>query len=167
MKLKISQAKRTDVFIVSSILVEAIEWMSRHGESLWSLESAAPDSLQPDVAQGVYFIVYADDEPAATFKVDKSDPVFWPEHVDEDSRYIHRIAVRRKFAREGIPVLLLNYVKQMCVDEGCKVIRLDCDSHRQKLRGLYESMGFKRHSEVQVGGYIGTRYELLLHAESA
>ena len=38
-------------------------------------------------------------------------------------------------------------------------LRLDCDSHRLKLRALYERFGFTLHSFRQVGPYHVARYE--------
>ncbi len=52
------------------------------------------------------------------------------------------------------------------VRRGRRYLRLDTVSDRPKLRGVYESRGFRLHSERHVGPYHVARYEVRLDGEN-
>jgi hypothetical protein len=42
---------------------------------------------------------------------------------------------------------------------GRRYLRLDCEASRTRLRAVYERIGFRFHSDKQVGSYFIARYE--------
>ena len=42
---------------------------------------------------------------------------------------------------------------------GRDYLRLDCEASRMRLRTVYETFGFRHHSDRQVGPYFVSRYE--------
>jgi GNAT superfamily N-acetyltransferase len=73
---------------------------------------------------------------------------------------VHRLAVRRAFAGQGVSVALLEWTVDRARTLGKRYLRLDCDADRPRLRALYERFGFRLHSYRQVGSYYVARYEL-------
>ena len=59
----------------------------------------------------------------------------------------------------GVAKALLEWAVGHARAQGRPLLRLDCDADRPKLRGLYESCGFRLHSYRQVGPYYVSRYE--------
>jgi GNAT superfamily N-acetyltransferase len=73
---------------------------------------------------------------------------------------VHRLAVRRAFAGQGISTALLEWAVDRARTLGKRYVRLDCDADRSRLRAVYERFGFRLHSYRQVGSYYVSRYEL-------
>jgi GNAT superfamily N-acetyltransferase len=86
--------------------------------------------------------------------------LFWPDLDAADSAFVHRLAVRRAFAGQGISTALLEWAVDHARTLGKRYLRLDCDADRSRLRALYERFGFRLHSYRQVGSYYVSRYEL-------
>jgi GNAT superfamily N-acetyltransferase len=87
------------------------------------------------------------------------DQLFWPELTDGQSAFVHRLAVRRRFAGTGVSLALLSWSVEHARRLGKLCLRLDCDHQRTKLRSVYERFGFRLHSYRQVGPYYVARYE--------
>jgi GNAT superfamily N-acetyltransferase len=99
-----------------------------------------------------------DNEPVGTVMFLLADPLFWPD-VSEDGAYIHRLAVRRRFAGGVLSSVLLNWAVERTAMLKRNFLRLDCDAARPSLRAVYERFGFRYHSDRQVGPYLVARYE--------
>jgi GNAT superfamily N-acetyltransferase len=79
--------------------------------------------------------------------------------LQDDSAFIHRLAVRRRFAGGEVSSALLLWAIARTHMLGRRYLRLDCESSRLHLRALYERIGFRFHSNRQVGSYYLARYE--------
>ncbi len=108
-----------------------------------------------------------DGEDAGTLKLQFSDPDFWPEIEGTDSAFIHRLAVRRRFAGKGVSTAMLDWVRARAKSMGLRYLRLDCDARRPKLRSFYEAHGYRYHSEIRVRSFLpgkptfdAARYEI-------
>jgi GNAT superfamily N-acetyltransferase len=73
---------------------------------------------------------------------------------------VHRLAIRRACAGQGISTALLEWAVDRARTLGKRYLRLDCDADRPRLRAFYERFGFRLHSYRQVGSYYVSRYEL-------
>jgi GNAT superfamily N-acetyltransferase len=156
-----------EVADVCSILIEAARWQMEIGTALWLPEMLGPDRVGPDVAEGLFVLARSGGEPAGTFKFQLSDPMFWPELEGDDSAFLHRLAVRRKFAGLGVSTAMLDWAEDRARSLGRSYLRLDCDARRPRLRAVYERHGFALHDETRVMGESGqifetARYELRL-----
>ena len=127
--------------------------------SLWRDDELLPSRIAPDVAAGLFFLAECDGEIAGTIKFQLEDPVIWPEVSPEQSAFIHRVAVRRRFAGVGVSSALLQWSVSRARSLGRRYLRLDCDAARPRLRAVYERFGFAHHSDRQVGPYLVARYE--------
>ena len=156
----ILRAQPTEAAPVSSVLTEAAAWIASQGEPLWRAEHVCLDAVRGDVEAGAYFIAWVGDEPAGVVRLQLEDRLFWPESVEGDAVFIHRLAVRRRYAGGEISGALLNWVVRRAVELGRKYVRLDCAADRPALRNVYERFGFNFHSERDMGRFKVARYQL-------
>jgi GNAT superfamily N-acetyltransferase len=156
----VRQATPADVETVSSILLEAATWLERRGIPLWRHDELALDLVRADVAAGAFWIGDLNGEPAGTVRVSLSDPDFWPEVPDGETLFLHRLAVRRRFAGGQVSTALLAWACDHARGRGLGYVRLDCEASRPQLKAIYERFGFRYHSDQQVGPYLVSRYEL-------
>jgi GNAT superfamily N-acetyltransferase len=159
MTVSIRQAKPEDAPTVSSILTEAARWLEESGMTMWRDGELTASSVAGDVAAGLFYLASADLEPAGTIKFQLEDKLFWPDIPQEDSAFIHRLAVRRKFSGGEISTAMLRWAVERARALERRHLRLDCEASRARLRAVYESFGFRHHSDRQVGPYFVSRYE--------
>jgi GNAT superfamily N-acetyltransferase len=159
MRLSIRQAAIQDIDVVSDILREAAAWLEQSGMPLWRQDELQPNNIAADVHSGLFFLAKRDGEPAGTIKYQLEDQLFWPDVPQNDSAFIHRLAVRRRFAGGEISSALILWAISRTHALGRRYLRLDCEASRTRLRALYERIGFRFHSNKQVGPYFVARYE--------
>ncbi|HUD45692.1 MAG TPA: GNAT family N-acetyltransferase [Candidatus Baltobacteraceae bacterium] len=159
MTVSIRQAGPDDAQTVSGILTEAARWLEDRGMTMWRDGELTAASVAADVAAGLFHLAEADLEPAGTIKFQLQDKLFWPDIRQEESAFIHRLAVRRKFAGRAISTALLQWAVERARGLECRYLRLDCEAARPRLRAVYEGFGFRHHSDRQVGPYFVSRYE--------
>lgn len=93
-----------------------------------------------------------------TFELEDSH--FWPEVLAGISAFVHKLAVRREWAKKGVSTELLSYARTRAKELGRAHLRLDCVADRYGVRSLYEGFGFDLHSVVKVGATSFARYQL-------
>lgn len=155
----IRAGRRRDVPVVSEILTEAARWLQDTGRPLWSLDEVSPDQVREDMISHLFLIAEIDGEPAGTMRFQLEDSRTWPDVPEDQSTYIHRLAVRRKFAGGDVSSALVDWAIDRTRELGRRYLRLDCESDRPRLREVYEDLGFTHHSDRQVGPFHVARYE--------
>ncbi|MEH2090989.1 GNAT family N-acetyltransferase [Nostoc sp.] len=159
MYISIRQATIEDTAIVSDMLLEAALWLQQSGRTLWHESEVSRESMSKDVANGLFFIAEWAGEPAGTIKFQLEDLLFWPDISEEESAFVHRLAVRRHYSGGKVSSALLAWAVEQAKTLGRHYLRLDCDASRPRLRAIYERFGFRHHSDKQVGAYFVSRYE--------
>jgi len=140
-----------DVASVVTILNEAADFLDRIGpEPLWARDTIDAAAVRLVVDE---FVIARDDESGddvAVFRFQRSDDLFWSDVLDTPdtvSAFVHKVAVVRRVAGRGVSTALLAHAKQLALDAGCTLLRLDCAFEgREKLVAFYERNGFERHS---------------------
>lgn len=160
LRVTIRQAASSDLEAISSILREAAEWLRSRGAPMWRDEELAETRIASDVDAGLFFVAVHDEDVVGTIKFQLSDERFWPDMNQVDAVYVHRLAVRRQFARGLVTPVLLSWAADRGRALGRPFLRLDCEASRARLRAVYQRAGFARHSERQVGPYFVARYEM-------
>jgi GNAT superfamily N-acetyltransferase len=158
-KIIIRQALPQDVQIVSDILGEAARWLDQNGISLWQAGELTPAKIGDDVKASLFFLAECNDEAAGTVKFQLEDSLFWPDANQDESAFIHRLAVKRRFAGGDVSSAVLQWAVNRTRSLGRRYLRLDCEASRPRLRAVYERFGFRHHSDKQVGPYFVSRYE--------
>lgn len=155
----VRQAKPQDTQVVADILREAAHWLEQNGTPMWQEGELLPSRIVADVDAGLFFVAECDGELAGTVKFQLEDLLFWPDVSQEQSAFIHRLAVRRRFAGGRVSSALLQWAVLRTRSLGRCFLRLDCEASRLRLRAVYEHFGFRHHSDKQVGPYFVSRYE--------
>jgi GNAT superfamily N-acetyltransferase len=157
--LRVSWATEDDVDTVSTILREAAAWLRVRGIPLWNDEELLPSHLHSERARGRYCLAHRGGDAVGTARIQLTDEELWPDAIPGEAIYLHRIAVRRAAAGTGVPKALLAFVDEMARTHGASCLRLDCDASRIRLIEFYTSLGFRHHSDHQVGTFRVRRFE--------
>ncbi|MGF1655863.1 MAG: GNAT family N-acetyltransferase [Verrucomicrobiales bacterium] len=153
----IRAATSDDSAVIADVLIEAAEWLIATGRSLWSPEEFTKERISPEASR--FFLVAHQSKVAAVYKLEDSDPIFWPDVRAGESLFLHKLAVRRAFAGQGLPMLMLDHAVEQARVRKKKYLRLDCDAPRSRLRELYEGFGFSHHSDWTAGEFHVARYQ--------
>lgn len=163
----IRPAEANEADLVSSILGEAAAWLRDRQMPMWTEEELEPAEVGQHVREGQYHLAFVGDEPAGTLRFQLADPEVWPElEGKSDSAFVHRFAVRRRFAGSGVSAALLQWAKEEARVRGVEYLRLDCEAGRPSLRNVYEKNGFSYHSDFQFGPFLLARYQIHLRSGS-
>jgi GNAT superfamily N-acetyltransferase len=159
---RVRQATAVDAPIVTAILLEVSDWLAQRGDVMWEEGELDEARIADEIARAQFFVAERDGEPAGVVRFQLEDRLFWPDLPGRDSAFIHRLAVRRRFAGTGVSTALLQWSAGQARALGKRWLRLDCDAQRAKVRAVYERFGFRLHSYRQVGPYYVARYEYQL-----
>jgi GNAT superfamily N-acetyltransferase len=157
--VKIRRATPQDTAEVSAILKEAARWLEESGMPLWREGELGPANIVADVAEGLFFVAERLGNVAGVVRFQLEDAIFWPDVPQGEAAYIHRLAVRRRYAGTGVSTALLRWAVERTQGLGRRYLRLDCVASRPRLRAVYESFGFQHRDDRQVGPYFVSRYE--------
>ncbi len=166
MQISIRRADPSDVQFVHAILLEAARWLEAKGEAMWQEDEVSVDSIAKDVDARLFYVAECDGVPVGTVKLQLTDELFWPDVRQDESVFIHRLAVHRNHAGGGVSTALLRWSVNQAAALGRRYLRLDCEASRPKLRRVYERFGFQWHSDRQVGPYYVARYEFPIELPS-
>ena len=166
MGIEVRQATIADIGTVSSILFEAANWLKERGVPMWRADELLTELIVADVGNGLFFLAEHTGQPAGTIKFELSDSAFWPDVPEHESAFIHRLAVRRRFAGGDVSTAPLSWAVERAVSLDRRYLRLDCEASRKSLRTVYERFGFQHHSDRQVGPHWLARYEFRLPGRS-
>lgn len=157
--VSVRQATLEDISLVSGILGEAALWLEQRNMALWGEAEVSPEVVLQDIEAGLFYIAFYESAAAGVVKFQTEDLLFWSDVPQEDSAFIHRLAVRRSFAGGLVSTALMQWAVEHSRELGKRYLRLDCAADRSRLRQLYEKFGFRHHSDRQVGPYYVARYE--------
>lgn len=158
--MNIQEACPSDVPMIASVLQEAARWLVGEGKALWSPAEFDHERVLRDTSAGLFHVAREGDQLAGVMKFELEDAYFWPEVVPGTSAFVHKLAVRRAWAKKGVSTELLSYAQARARHLARAYLRLDCVADRKGLRNLYEQFGFVLHSVVQKGALSFARYEL-------
>jgi GNAT superfamily N-acetyltransferase len=158
--MNIQEARSSDAPMIASVLQEAAEWLAADGRALWSAAEIGHECVLRDVSSGLFHVARQGEHVAGVMKFELEDAYFWPEVLPGTSAFVHKLAVRRAWAKKGVSTALLSYAVTRTQELGLAHLRLDCVADRQGLRNLYGGFGFDLHSVVQMGATSFARYQL-------
>ena len=155
----VRQAMPIDATTIQDMLKEAAQWVDALGVVMWDEGELDPERVAREIAAGQFFIAEIDGDPAGAVRFQLEDRLFWPDLAVDDSAFIHRLVVRRRYKGHGVSTALMQWAVDRARSTGKSYLRLDTDASRPKLRELYERFGFEFHSFRQVGAYYVARYQ--------
>ena len=161
MAIVVRQATADDTHALVDILTEALQWVERlDGTIMWVEGELEEGLVRAEAEAGMFVVAEAEGRIIGAVRFQLEDQLFWPDIDGSDSAFVHRLAVRRSHAGQGVSTALLQWAVDRARALGKRYLRLDCDADRPRLRALYEQFGFRLHSYRQVGAYFVSRYEL-------
>jgi GNAT superfamily N-acetyltransferase len=158
-EVEIVRASAEDAAVASAILCEAAAWLEERGIPLWRPERLTPEHLLPSIERGEFCLARRAGLPVGTMLLAEEDELFWPDVPAGESLFLHKLAVRRSGAGQGIARAMLEWAAGEARRRGKTYLRLDCDGTRDRLRAHYESAGFTLHSTRQIESFLSARYE--------
>lgn len=160
-RLLVRPATSADADAILDTLAEAARWVEElDGTIMWVEGELEDECVRAEAGAGMFVVAEIDGRVAGAVRFQLDDRLFWPDLDDSESAFVHRLAVRRAFAGQGISTALLEWAVDRARSLGKRYLRLDCDAERSRLRAFYERFGFRLHSYRQVGSYYVSRYEL-------
>ena len=129
---------------VSQVLQEAARWITTWRSQLWDPELLGEDFAAPFVERGQAIVARAEGAIAAVVILEPEDPLFWPDRPAGEAGYLHKLAVRRAYAGQGLPAALIAHAAELARAQGREILRLDC---HPDLARVYEGLGFRRVDE--------------------
>jgi GNAT superfamily N-acetyltransferase len=159
MAIVIRPARGDDTRALVDILTDALKWVEQlDGTIMWVEGELEEPRVRAEA--GMFVVAESDGRIVGAVRFQLDDPLFWPDIDGSDSAFVHRLAVRRSHAGQGVSTALLQWAVDRARELGKRYLRLDCDADRTRLRAVYERFGFRLHSYRQVGAYYVSRYEL-------
>lgn len=146
--------------MIASVLQDAERWLAGGGRALWPAASIGHERVLQDTSAGLFHVALDGEQIVGVMKFELEDAYFWPEIPPGTSAFVHKLAIRRAWAKQGISTELLAHARTRARQLERAYLRLDCVADRQGLRKLYEGFGFSLHSVIQKGATSFARYEL-------
>ena len=164
-QLEVVQAEPSDLDAVLDILQEAVQWLASQGVDQWQWPDQFPRQRNAQaIERGEMYVAKLADEPVATFSLQWADPNIWSDAAD-DAGYVHRLAVRRSFAGQGIGLYLLRWAERAVAETGKAYLRLDCMAENERLCAYYERAGFTYRGEAS-GEVCGQPWRAALYEKN-
>ena len=129
-----------DAAAMQDMLEEAARWVDALGVVMWDEGELDPGRVDREIAAGQFFIAEIDGDPAGAVRFQLEDRLFWPDLAGDDSAFIHRLVVRRRYKGHGVSIALMQWAVSRARSIGKSYLRLDTDASRPKLRELYEAI---------------------------
>lgn len=138
----IKQATNKDIIDIEEILADAVNFLEGMGQPLWERQSVTWAGLSKRFNIEDFYIASMKNEPVGCMALIDYDPSFWPDINKGESLFIHKLAVARRGAKQGVSKALLDFAKEQAVMRNINKVRLDVNQFRKKVRALYEKEGF-------------------------
>lgn len=145
--LDIGPGAPIDAAEIASVLQEAARWIETWRDRLWDPAKLGEDFVSPILARGEFLLARADGRLAGVVIVQPEDRRFWPDRPTGEAGYVHKLAVRRAFAGQGVSRALLEAAAGRAAGWDRKYLRLDC---HPELARVYVGFGFRDVDRRQV-----------------
>ncbi|MEA4831152.1 MAG: GNAT family N-acetyltransferase [Oscillospiraceae bacterium] len=144
--------------IIENILMDAFIWLDGIGKPLWSKEQISWARLSRDFTPSDFYIAFMDGASVGCMALIDYDQNFWPDVKKGQSLFIHKLAVKRVAAGQGVSSALIDFAKNECIKRRIPALRLDTHALIPKLRAVYERNGFTLVEERVLFGKYHTAF---------
>jgi GNAT superfamily N-acetyltransferase len=155
--VNVRAARSEDARTAGEILDEATAFMAALGYDEWPVPFPQHE-LTMRIELGELYVAESDGEIAATFTLLWDDPTFWGERPP-DAAYLHKLAIRRRFAGRGLGAALVDWADAQAAAAGRRFLRLDCQRDDPGIRAYYERLGFEHRGDVDHPRFAAALYE--------
>lgn len=149
------QAREEEAEELTALLVETAVWLKSKGSSQWSslLEGNDAHGTANAISRGEVFVFKAGARIAAMVIL-MQHPSAWDYRLwggraysGDGALYLHRLAVRRPYAKLGLGAAILDWCENGVRAENKRLIRLDTLATSVPLNALYSGNGYTRIGE--------------------
>jgi GNAT superfamily N-acetyltransferase len=141
-KITIKQAQESDIPVIEDIMLDVVDFLDSIGQPMWRRERVTWQGLSEDFCVSDFYIAYINDNPAGCMALIDYDPEFWADIEKGESLFIHKLAVKRCKAKQGVSKALISFAKTQAIKQNINEVRLDTHQFREKVRAVYEREGF-------------------------
>ncbi|MCL2060297.1 MAG: GNAT family N-acetyltransferase [Oscillospiraceae bacterium] len=138
----IKQAQENDIPVIENIMFDVVDFLDSIGQSLWQREWVTWQGLSKNFQINDFYIAYIDNNPVGCMALIDNDPAFWADIEKGKSLFIHKLAVKRCGAKMGVSEALINFAKTQAIRLNINEVRLDTHQFREKVRAIYDRLGF-------------------------
>ena len=160
--MRVRRARPEDAAVVAALLDEATVWVGERGYEQWPLPFPH-DQLLAAIARGEVYLAEAGGETVATVTLLWDDPMYWGERPP-DAAYVHKLAVRRACAGQGIGRAIVEWADRTAAKAGRQFLRLDCLGDNPDIRRYYEELGFEHRGDLVLNDRNMSIYERHVHS---
>lgn len=163
MAIAISKATPGDAGAALSILIWAAEWLRDQGIQQWGhyLDGSGEADLLAGIGRGEVYLVRQNGQAVATISLQPAasewDQIIWGPD-DGQAAYVHRLAIDRTFAGQGLGDQMLDWAEAQSRALGKRYLRLDCVGQNERLNRYY-SRRFAFKGQGSNIGMLFSRYE--------
>ncbi len=139
-----------DVDKIITVLQNAGEWLLKSGKNpskWWQLQNLNKQFLFQYVKPEEFYVGLVDGQPAVAAIIQKDPKTQEWTGIDKNkpqpALYIHWLCVDRHFAGKGLTNEMMNFVENLATKENIPCLRVDTNASEDKLRKIYENLGFE------------------------
>ena len=125
-----------------SVMKEVAQWGREQGFRVWLDEWLTPEEMITEEAKPENFCIgKIDGKIACAFILQNSDMEYWKD--SSDAVYLHKLCVKREYAHRNMTKSVVEAIKEECLKNSIKYIRLDTGLDEKVVRKIYLNAGFK------------------------
>ncbi|MDQ2076258.1 GNAT family N-acetyltransferase [Marinimicrobium sp. ABcell2] len=148
----------------SELLSRVVNRLALLEKPLWTLEQVSTQGLKEAYRlEELHFLTLNNQRIGLAF-LQESDPMFWPEITNNDSLFVHKLALDPALQGKGNGRMAISKVLQEAIARGLNWLRLDCDD-RPELHRFYQKCGFAFVDLKIMGAFNVARYQRLTSME--
>lgn len=149
-----------DVDASIDVIREVAQWCEDNKMDMWKVADLTKERLLQGVTEENFCIGRIAEDNACSMILQWYDPLFWPDAIENEAGYIHKLCVRRKYSGMGLSQKMVEYAVSECKKRGIRYLRLDTGWSRASLCRLYESFGFMKVGKKMINEREFALYEM-------
>lgn len=159
----VRRATEADIGETVDVLREGAAYMRTVEAPAWDDARIGPDFVASLVGARELIVASSEGRIAGCLAMQTRDGIFWADRPGDDAFYLHKIAVRRAFAGQGVVDALIEWVCAEARATGRAFLRLDC-ANKPRLRARYERLGFRKVDDFFIPwSEVGEPHEGVFH----
>jgi RimJ/RimL family protein N-acetyltransferase len=141
--LALRPARSSESGQVAGLLLEVSSWLHGRGIPQW-LTPHPRERLEAEIQAGEVLVLEEAGEIIGTVTLTRVPDPYWPDAgADADAVYLHRLAVRRARAGQGIGREMVRWAERHLAESGVRRLRLDCMASSARMRAYYAALGYE------------------------
>jgi ribosomal protein S18 acetylase RimI-like enzyme len=148
--LRIVVAESEDLRRYLDLLEDVADWLESRGIDQWRPGSfrRSVDFYAGSIARKEVHFAFLGDRLVGTLRVLLREPIVWPEILVDDGVYVFSLAVKRRWAGQGLGRRMLDWAAQHAAARDRRYVRLDCLADNEFLSQYYAKAGFVERGEI-------------------